>query len=169
MHFLKYLPLISFVTAIASGTPDASPDRDVDITLSKLSELTDPLLDGLATSLAGVSIPGINPRETSTEGKAIKRQAQDPQQGLSDALNSLLPVHLRLSVQYEHWLTRYNETNQGISSVLNNGIINQIFDLLRDGKNIFTPEWNDKFNDVADQLTPVRPSLISLSTFLSFS
>lgn len=96
MHFLKCLSLLSFVTAIASGTPDASPDRDVDTTLSKLSELTGPLLDGLTKSLAGVSIPDISPRETSTEGKAIKRQAQDPQQGLSDALNSLLPVHLRL-------------------------------------------------------------------------
>lgn len=97
MHFLKYLSLVSSVVAIASATPDASPDRDVDATLSKLSELTGPLVDGLTTSLAGVALPGINLTETSTEGKTIKRQSQSPQQGLSDALNSLLPVHLTLS------------------------------------------------------------------------
>lgn len=102
MRFLKYLPLVSLATVIVSGAPDAPPDRDVDTTLSKLSELTDPLLDGLTTSLAGASIPGISSVETSTEAKTFKRQAQDPQQGLSDALNSLLPVPFT-ALSYAIW------------------------------------------------------------------
>ncbi|KAL4911848.1 hypothetical protein BDW62DRAFT_216887 [Aspergillus aurantiobrunneus] len=136
MRLLKGLPLLLFASFIASATPDPSPNGDVDAALSQLSSLADPLLDGLADSLAGD--PLLDLFQTTAGPQPIKRQAQDPRQGLSDAFNALLP---------------------GITSLLGDGIIDQIFDLLRDGENIFTPEWNDRFGEVVDSVTPLAYDL----------
>ncbi|KAL2825706.1 hypothetical protein BJY01DRAFT_230076 [Aspergillus pseudoustus] len=42
-----------------------------------------------------------------------------------------------------------------LDEILNGGFFDKLLDLLRDSDNIFTPEWNDKFSELVDSVSPL--------------
>ncbi|KAL4879283.1 hypothetical protein BJY04DRAFT_220403 [Aspergillus karnatakaensis] len=133
-----FATLLSVSTVAIASTAQGS---GISLTSVITSLVTDPILDGFADSL-----PNIRPVPVSTESE--KRQdnseSRDPRQGLEDAFNDLLP---------------------GVTELLGDGIIDDLFDLLRNGENFLTPEWNDQFADVVNCVEPI---LHDLGRFLGY-